>query len=106
MDFGASADRDPLPDSRLKLRRRVVCSSILNCTAWRPHPAHWADLAGHGRHFLGSLQEEGSMPTQTTDLFLLEDLEETRSKREPLVRARRAATRRSGAALVRTWPSG
>ncbi len=28
------------------------------------------------------------MPTQTTDLFLLEDLEETRSKREPLVRAR------------------
>ena len=26
------------------------------------------------------------MPTQTTDLFLLEDLEETRSKREPLVR--------------------
>ena len=30
------------------------------------------------------------MPTQTTDLFLLEDLEETRSKREPLVRARRA----------------
>ena len=46
------------------------------------------------------------MPTQTTDLFLLEDLEETRSKREPLVRARGAATRRSGAALVRTWPSG
>ena len=46
------------------------------------------------------------MPTQTTHLFLLEDLEETRSKREPLVRARRAATRRSGAALVRTWPSG
>src|SRR5438132_13919735 len=53
--------------------------------AAQPHPAHWADLAGHGRHFLGSLQEEGSMPTQTTDLFLLEDLEETRSKREPLV---------------------
>ena len=54
--------------------------------AAQPYPAHWADLAGHGRHFLGSLQEEGSMPTQTTDLFLLEDLEETRSKREPLVR--------------------
>ena len=46
------------------------------------------------------------MPTQTTDLFLLEDLEETRSKREPLVRARGAATRRSGAGLVRTWPNG
>jgi len=40
------------------------------------------------------------MATQTTNLFLLEDLEETRSERELLVRARRAATRRSGAALV------